>query len=91
MGVTHDSLAVQAFKRQHGRAPTSSANRRSPEEAWMQSWKAGHLVKRCRDPAYASYFAKRIASLALRRFHGRRLVLVTPSPSFPCSAVNGKV
>ena len=59
MGITHDSLAVQAFKREHGgRAPVRSLNLRSPDEAWIQKWIADHVAQKCRqDPAYAHYFA----------------------------------
>lgn len=58
MSMTHDSLAVQAFKREHSRAPVRSVNHRRHDEAWIQKWKADHLVELCRNPVYASYFAK---------------------------------
>jgi hypothetical protein len=38
MGVTHDNLAVQAFKAKHGRRPVRSLNQRAPDEAWIQKW-----------------------------------------------------
>jgi hypothetical protein len=59
MGITHDSLAVQAFKQTHGRAPRRSTNERSPDEAWIQNWKAEYVARRVReDPAYAQYYAR---------------------------------
>jgi hypothetical protein len=59
MGITHDSLAVQAFKKEHDRAPVRSTNLRSPDEAWIQHWKAKHRSELCRDSAYAQYHARR--------------------------------
>jgi hypothetical protein len=58
MGITHDNLAVQAFKKAHGRSPTRSLNNREPDEAWIEKWKADHVARLCRDnPAYAHYYA----------------------------------
>jgi hypothetical protein len=60
MGITHDSLAVKAFKKSHGRAPKRSQNLRSADEAWINSWKADHVKRLCRqDPEYAHYYAMR--------------------------------
>jgi hypothetical protein len=60
MAITHDSLAVNAFKVAYGRAPKRSVNLRSADEAWIQQWKADHLKRLCReDPDYARYYAMR--------------------------------
>jgi hypothetical protein len=60
MGMTHDSLAVQAFKREHGRAPMRSMDHRRRDEAWIQNWKAAYVAQRVRqDDEYARYHVRR--------------------------------
>ena len=60
MGMTHTSLAVQAFKRLYERAPARSVDHRSTDEAWIQNWKADHVAQRVRqDDEYARYHARR--------------------------------
>lgn len=66
MGMTHDAFAVQAFKRLRGRAPGRSLDLEKPDEAWIQEWKADYRVKLCRDPSYATRFARRTAWLRRR-------------------------
>lgn len=60
MATTHDSLAVNAFKKAHGRPPKRSVDARSSDEAWIRDWKAKHVAQLCRQgPAYAHYYAIR--------------------------------
>lgn len=89
MGITHDSMAVQAFKKAHsGRAPRRSTNLRSVDEAWIQNWKAKHVARLCKDDAYAQYRArrqawtkKRITGLRMKAAH-RRGQLATKNNRF---------
>lgn len=61
MGITHDSLAVQAFRKVHGRTPRRSLDVHSPDEAWIQTWKAECVARLIRDPEYAQDWARRHA------------------------------
>jgi hypothetical protein len=77
MSITHDSLAVGAFKSTHGRSPQRSVNGRAPDESWIQKWKADYVAQLCRkDPTYAHYWALRTTWRA-RRVAERRLKAAT--------------
>ena len=66
--ITHTNLAVQAFKRAHGRAPLRSINLRSYDEAWLENWVAEHVARLCReDPSYAHDYAIRTTWRERRR------------------------
>jgi len=66
MGMTHDALAVKAFKTRHGRRPERSLDHCRPDEAWIQKWKADYIARKCRGSGYAVYYARRLAWLRQR-------------------------
>lgn len=81
MSITHDSLAVGAFKRVHGRSPQRSLNGRAPDESWIRKWKADHVAQLCRrDFAYARYWALR-TTWRIRRVAKMRLKAATAQPA----------
>jgi hypothetical protein len=84
MAITHDNLAVQAFKEAHGRPPKRSLNiRHSPDEAWIANWKAEHVKRLCRqEPEYAHYHALLTTRRNARRTR-LRLKAATRTPNPP--------
>jgi hypothetical protein len=80
MAITHDSLAVNAFKKAHDRLPKRSLDGRSPDEAWIRNWTAAHVKRLCRqDPNYAHYYALR-TTWRSRRMAQLRLKAATRTP-----------
>ena len=43
--ITHDGLAVKAFKKTHGRGPTRSLSNRALDEAWIEKGKVNHVAQ----------------------------------------------
>jgi hypothetical protein len=54
--ITHTNLAIQAFKKAHGRKPSYDP----VDSAWIDRWVADYKARLCRqDPEYAHRFAIR--------------------------------